>query len=63
MTAEIIVPVRDTAGRFQPGVSGNPGGRVGIPAELRARLEAGAPAAVDRLIELISSGGWQGLAN
>ena len=51
----VPAPIRNQLGRFAPGASGNPGGRVGLPSELRERLEAGAPAAVERLIELIQS--------
>ena len=50
-----VPTVRTTRGTFAPGVSGNPGGRVGLPAEIRERLEAGVPEAVDRLIELVRS--------
>ena len=51
----VPAPIRNQLGRFAPGASGNPGGREGLPSELRERLEAGAPAAVERLIELIQS--------
>lgn len=52
---DVPTPVRTTRGTFAPGQSGNPGGRVGLPADIRARLEAAAPEAVDRLIELVRS--------
>jgi len=47
--------LRTTRGTFAPGHSGNPGGRVGLPAEVRAQLEAAAPQAVTKLTELINS--------
>lgn len=52
---DIPTPIRTQRGTFAPGVSGNPGGRVGLPADLRERLEAGVPKAVDRLLELVRS--------
>lgn len=51
--AEVLVPVRTNTGRFAPGVSGNPGGRVGLPSDLRRQLEDAAPQAVARLVELL----------
>ena len=50
-----VSDVRTTRGTFAPGHSGNPGGRVGLPVDVRAQLEAGAPAAVAKLLELIHS--------
>lgn len=52
---DIASDIRTTRGTFAPGHSGNPGGRVGLPADVRAQLEAGAPAAVAKLVELIHS--------
>lgn len=55
METAVVSATRDAAGRFQPGASGNPGGRAGLPAEVRRKLEAAVPEAVDRLIELMRS--------
>ncbi|MEI8180666.1 hypothetical protein [Aestuariivirga sp.] len=41
--------------RFGPGVSGNPGGRVGLLGDLRQQLEDGAPVVVARVVELIGA--------
>jgi hypothetical protein len=46
---------RTNKGTFAPGQSGNPGGRIGLPAALREQLEQGAPDAVSKLRELLSS--------
>lgn len=53
--ADILPPARTNSGRFAPGVSGNPGGRVGLPGDLRQQLEEGAPLAVARLVTLVGS--------
>jgi hypothetical protein len=53
--ADIPPPLRIPGGRFAPGRSGNPGGRVGLPGDLRQQLEDGAPMAVARLVELIGA--------
>jgi hypothetical protein len=45
MNAEIIAPTRDNAGRFPPGVSGNPGGRPpGLPLTSASAFRAAARA-------------------
>lgn len=49
------IPARSANGTFAPGHSGNPGGRIGLPAELREALERAAPQAVSRLVELVAS--------
>ena len=49
------IPARSANGTFAPGHSGNPGGRVGLPADLREALENAAPKAVSRLVELVGS--------
>jgi|GEM_PF-6270852 len=50
------VPIaRAEDGRFAPGSSGNPGGRRGLPADIRAQLEAALPKAVARLVQLVES--------
>jgi len=46
---------RAEGGRFAPGSSGNPGGRRGLPADVRTQLEAALPKAVARLVQLIDS--------
>ena len=46
---------RVEGGRFAPGSSGNPGGRRGLPADVRMQLEAALPKAVARLVQLIDS--------
>lgn len=51
--ADVLTPVRTHNGRFAPGTSGNPGGRVGLPGELRQQLEEAAPQAVARLVQLL----------
>lgn len=48
-------PVRTHRGTFAPGISGNPGGRVGLPADVRQMLEDAVPQAVATLLNLISS--------
>ena len=48
-------PARSANGTFAPGHSGNPGGRIGLPADLREALERAAPKAVSRLVELVAS--------
>lgn len=47
--------IRDPAGRFLPGTRANPGGRPQMPDDIREALEAGAPAAVARLVQLVGS--------
>lgn len=47
--------LRSPNGTFAPGHSGNPGGRIGLPADLREALERAAPQAVSRLVELVGS--------
>ena len=42
-------------GRWVKGQSGNPGGRVGVPAEIRERLKAAAPEAIDLLISIATN--------
>lgn len=49
------IPARSANGTFAPGHSGNPGGRIGLPADLREALENAAPKAVSRLVELVGS--------
>ena len=45
---------RDAAGRFLPGVSGNPKGRPRSPDEVRRQLQAAAPEAVRFLVETMN---------
>ena len=40
---------------FKPGQSGNPGGRRGVPAEIRKKLDDLLPVAVDELVALLKS--------
>lgn len=46
---------RTSTGRFPPGVSGNPTGRVPLPPEIKARLAELGPVALRRLAELLHS--------
>jgi hypothetical protein len=46
---------RTPNGRWTPGVTGNPGGRPKINADVASALEAGSLAAAQRLVELVSS--------
>lgn len=53
--ADVLAPVRTRRGTFAPGSSGCPGGRRGLPGDVRQQLEEVAPEAVARLVELIRS--------
>jgi hypothetical protein len=53
--SDVPASARTPRGYFAPGTSGNPGGRIGLPSEIRERLEAGVPEAVDRLLDLVRS--------
>lgn len=55
MADETTVQVRTPNGRFAPGTTGNPGGRIGLPADVREMLEKAVPQAVEKLVELIGS--------
>lgn len=55
MADETVVQIRTSKGRFAPGTTGNPGGRIGLPADVREMLERAAPQAVAKLVELIGS--------
>lgn len=55
MADENVVQIRTPDGRFAPGTTGNPGGRIGLPAEVRVMLEKAVPQAVEKLVELIGS--------
>ena len=46
---------RDERGHWLPGHSANPGGRPGVPKEIRATLRDLSPRAVERLGELLES--------
>ena len=46
---------RDERGHWLPGRSANPGGRPGVPKEIRATLRELSPRAVERLGELLDS--------
>ena len=46
---------RDERGHWLPGRSANPGGRPGVPKEIRATLRELSPRAVERLGELLES--------
>lgn len=48
-------PVRDELGRFVPGNSGNPKGRIPLPAEIRNAIRSASPRAVEVLIESLES--------
>lgn len=50
---DIIPPDKAIRGRFQKGVSGNPGGRPSIDPEVREALEAASERAARRLVELV----------
>lgn len=52
---DIIPPSKAVSGRFQKGVSGNPGGRPAMPAEVKEALEAASERAAKRLVELVDS--------
>jgi len=45
----------DARGQWLPGQSANPGGRPGVPEEIRATLRELSPRAVERLGELLDS--------
>src|ERR1700755_2803220 len=47
---------RTPTGQFLPGHTGNPGGRPGLPAEVRARLSALSLSAVQALAEALYGG-------
>jgi hypothetical protein len=51
---EIFMP-RNGLGHWEPGTSGNPGGRPRPPDGLRTRLAKLSPRAVERLAELLDS--------
>jgi hypothetical protein len=57
--AEISPPelrkLRDNHGRFQPGVSGCPGGRSRAELEIRALAQSHCPTAIERLVQLTKS--------
>ena len=46
---------RDERGHWLPGRSANPGGRIGVPAVIKAKLCELSPRAVQRLGELLDS--------
>lgn len=46
---------RPTSGRFKKGQSGNPGGRPKLEGEIRDLAQKHGPAALNRLVELMSS--------
>jgi hypothetical protein len=46
---------RDERGHWLPGRSANPGGRPGVPEEIKATLRELSPRAVERLGELLDS--------
>jgi hypothetical protein len=46
---------RDSRGHWLPGCSANPGGRIGVPAVIKATLRELSPRAVERLGELLDS--------
>ncbi len=46
---------RDKAGRFVKGVSGNPGGRLKLPPELKEMAKAAAPRALEVAIEIMNN--------
>jgi hypothetical protein len=48
-----IVATRNSLGRFQPGASGNPGGRTPMEREVKEILQAASPLAARRLVELL----------
>jgi hypothetical protein len=52
---DIIPPDKAIRGRFQKGVSGNPGGRPAMNPEVREALEAASERAARRLVELVDS--------
>lgn len=53
---DIVPPAKAVTGRFQKGVSGNPGGRPVMPSEVREALEGASERAVRRLVELVDCG-------
>jgi hypothetical protein len=53
--AEKETGARDSSGRFQPGHSGNPGGRPKMPAELREAMQCMADDAADVLRQCLTS--------
>ena len=52
---DIIPPIKAVRGRFQKGVSGNPGGRPAMAPEVREALEGASERAAQRLVELVDS--------
>ena len=45
--------IRNEAGRFQKGVSGNPNGRAKIPDDVREMLKAACPKAIKILLDMV----------
>lgn len=52
---DIIPPDKAVSGRFQKGVSGNPGGRPALAPDVKEALQAASERAARRLVELIDS--------
>jgi hypothetical protein len=52
-------PGRDKSGRFQPGTSGNPGGRSGQTQAIRAKLAEGADAVTRKILAAAKKGDMQ----
>lgn len=52
---DIIPPDKAVSGRFQKGVSGNPGGRPAMDPEVKEALQAASERAARRLVELVDS--------
>lgn len=52
---DILPPSKSGQGRFQKGVSGNPGGRPAMAPEVREALEGASERAAQRLVELVDS--------
>jgi len=53
---DIIPPDKAVSGRYQKGVSGNPGGRPVMAPDVKEALEGASERAVRRLVELVDSG-------